>query len=363
MADQGGPAPRLRVFPPTGASSPYGMGNPVGENDSAGYWPLRRCWEESLSKKIELSPATLKHYRRLINQWEAYWRKRGCERPLGPDVREIQPKDFNDFARAQGWTAKSTWSTRRDYFGKILKSVARASKSCPIGLTEGWLFEQPPFLAPLPPGLAPKPETPEALTVDQFARLLECCDGARWPWRRAIVPAPVLWRAYLSFLWVYGSRKDAALRLTWREVDLERERLDYVPDKKADRVSVALHTLLLPLLHFLRDRSPDRVFPFPNTARTAAQENFNPQLKAIFRAAGLVEHTSHFFRVCCVTNWQTLVGRRTRFVTGHRPQGVQEKHYDSRSARQVIAERMAEYPMPPAETLWAGLPLEYLPGA
>ena len=391
MTAQGSPmlppgGPNLRLFtgfapaiPGGSIVTPYGSGDPlVGESAaspggpaSLGHWTLGACLERlSGFKRSSISSGEVNRYRGLVDAWE---RHHGGG---GPDVRQLEPDAFHQFAAAQPrWKSASQASNQFTRFKALLKVAAKRSDPYPLGVDQGWAYENPPAMARLNvQQWQAAPRAPDPLTVEQFGRLLEVAGRAEWPrhhgarHRRSAVPPGLLWRSYLITLWFTGSRRDVALRLRREEnLRLPQLELHFKPDKDGLPVEIPLPDAVAWHLYELARYGQARLFPFPETARTEPHVTFNPTLRGFYRDAELdvpwsesTWHPSHFMRDCAIANWLDPELRfpayYVQYVTGHKPDAggarqrfsrvIRDHYTNMRPAKQAVRTVMADYPMP-----------------
>jgi integrase len=111
---------------------------------------------------------------------------------------------------------------------------------------------------------------PTFLSPEDFAKLYQACDHAKYPAALPNVSAGDWWRGLLMTAYLTGWRIGALLALKWADVDLETgTALSHAEDNKGKRDAlVPLHSVVVDHLRKLMGSFDDTVFPWDYNQRT-----------------------------------------------------------------------------------------------
>lgn len=382
--------PMLRIHQP---ESPALI--PLGTSSAAAgpaSYTLREAFE--LGKWPELvdagrnSIATRRGYNTHICRWENWAESNRSYRPMltkGPPIGEITSDDLHAFRR---WLVETalTGSNVRHNANKHVKSVTAILK---WAARRGHIGAVPAIVQLDADTVGPK----LFYTYDQASALYVAAAGATWPTvddRLCPLPfsAPVYWRFLIVWLFNYGFRTQEIASyerehtaLKWKNVTTSAECLDpaaeetnqsgwlrYVPQKqrvaKPQPLTLPLNVCTAWHLETIRppadaDRQPDRpLLPWPRCGRS-----LYGQWHALTEAAGVKprrdplrdaadRYQLEHFRKTCTTWANRHRPGIARWITGHAPRDVSDKHYHN--PLPDLVEALTTLPQPAAFTSGLG---------
>jgi integrase len=268
--------------------------------------PLRfytvRSWSSDWLglKRSTTKPATLTRYTASVNTFLGWLGEKADSRLEA--VTKADVRGFRDAIRT-GWkpgrkqgprrTAKTANAFARDIAG-LFRSAVR----------EGLLLASPAAaLESLPEDDSTEREV---FTVAEVSKLVKAANGDQW--QRAIFSARAAnpqqeaarcrdWPGLILVGFYSGARLKDAAGLTWRNVDLARGVLDFMPAKtarKRKRLEVPIHPRLAAFLnaHDVPDGKDAPVFPSLAAVRVSGNAGLSSCFGAIMDAAGIDRKTA-----------------------------------------------------------------------
>ena len=214
--------------------------------------------------------------------------------------------------RAEGYEVGPPDARRRKPVadGTITRELVTLRAAFAWARGAGWSVGQP--VIPVPPAAPPRDRW---LTPAEAARLLDACRAAHV-------------RLFVLLALHTAARAGALLALQWRQVDLERRRLDLGPAVgKKGRAVVAINDALLPALEAAHEgRTGDAVI---ETAAGEPVASIKTGFRAAARRAGLPGVTPHTLRHTAAT-WMAQAGvplRDVAAVLGHKDSTMVQRVY------------------------------------
>ena len=268
-------------------------------------------------RRTDLKDGTIELHEQTAKYLKGYF---GVDRRLGA----ITPSDARLF-KTELAEGKLVHLNRRHYKRPMSKETVNrhmreARVIFALAVTDGYLANNP--FEKMAGGKTAEQEW-HYVSVEEFAKLM----GAAKP----------AWKLMLGLARWAGLRLEETVRLTWRQVDMERRRIEIVAHtdhygawtpKDHDKRTIPICPELRALLEEARSPDSELVIPVGGVQLVNVWRDFGP----LFKAAGVARYSKpmHSLRKSCITDWAN---------SGVAPRSVQEwaGHSDIRTTMAYYA--------------------------
>ncbi|MGL5016769.1 MAG: tyrosine-type recombinase/integrase [Luteolibacter sp.] len=282
------------------------------------FYTVRSWAEDWLNSKSETKPATQKRYKFSVDLFLAYFASKAEERLESITKSEI--RKFRDDIRA-GWSSKKkTAKKKKQGIGKSVKQqndapspkrsttttnqvAADITGMFRTAVRDGILLASP--CSSLGRLRAVDSHQREVFSIDEISKLIEAAGESTWqqqiysaknPNHKARATKCNDWQGMILLAFYVGPRLGDCAGMKWKNVNLERKNIVFMPQKtdgKKKVLDVPLHQRLTLWLQENANKDPESpVFPSLVNTSVSGKTGLSQQFVAIMNHAGVDRRTT-----------------------------------------------------------------------